>query len=102
MRDEAYRSNETVNQPLVALIAEAHDLHRRLLAAPNHIIRSLADALGKCRKCAARLMRIVLLAPDIIESCLAGTQPVSLTTKQLLNIDLPVRWQAQRSLLGFT
>jgi len=30
----------------------------------------------------------------------AGTQPASLTTGSLLNADLPVSWQQQRSLLG--
>lgn|GEM_PF-3201803 len=101
VRDEHDRSAGTVNRPLLALISEAQELHDRLLAMPQHNVPSLADALGKCRRRSAMLLRIALLAPDIVASCIAGTQPVSLTTKMLLNADLPISWQAQRVSLGF-
>lgn len=100
VRDED-RSAGTVNQPLVALIGEAVFLHQQLVTRPEHSIASLADALGKCRRRSAALIRIALLAPDILASCIEGTQPVSLTTKLLLNIHLPISWQKQRTLLGF-
>lgn len=95
------RSAGTVNQPLVALLSEAQLLHQGLFAKPEHSIASLADALGKCRRRSAALIRIALLAPDIVASCIDGTQPVTLTTKLLLNADLPISWQKQRALLGF-
>jgi site-specific DNA recombinase len=101
VRDEADRSAGTINQPLVALLSEAQSLHRDLLSKPEHSIASLADALGKCRRRSAVLVRIALLAPDIVASCIDGTQPVSLTTKLLLNTDLPISWQKQRAMLGF-
>lgn len=98
--DEKARSADTINLPLLSLIAEAHDLQRSLVDAPEHTIASLADELGKCRKRSAKLLRIAHLAPDIVERCIAGTQPVSMTTKALLNMDLPISWQEQRALLG--
>jgi len=98
--DDQDRSTGTINKPLVALIAEALELHQALLAAPHHRVASLADAQGKCRKRSAQLLRIAMLAPDIIAHCIAGTQPISLTTKRLLNTDLPICWNQQRSLLG--
>jgi len=98
--DDKARSADTINLPLVSLIAEAHDLHRALVHAPEHTIASLADALGKCRKRSAKLLRIAHLAPDIIEMCIAGTQPASLTTKALLNMDLPISWREQRTMLS--
>jgi site-specific DNA recombinase len=101
LRDEGDRSTGTINQPLVALLSEAQSLHRDLLAKPEQSIASLADSLGKCRRRSAALVRMALLAPDIVASCIDGTQPVSLTTKLLLNTDLPVSWQKQRTLLGF-
>jgi len=42
------------------------------------------------------------LAPDIVESILAGTQPVHVTTEMLTKrVDLPIDWKEQESLLGF-
>ena len=98
--DNKARSADTVNLPLVTLIAEAHDLHRALVDAPQHTIASLADALGMCRKRSAKLLRVSHLAPDIIEMCIAGTQPASLTTKARLNMDLPISWREQRTMLN--
>jgi hypothetical protein len=69
---------------------------------PEHTVASLADALGKCRKRSGQLLRIALFAPNLVAQCIAGTQPVSLTTKMLLNTDLPISWQKQRALLDFT
>ncbi|WP_319801113.1 recombinase family protein [Sphingobium sp. B2D3C] len=94
------RSADTVNKPLVALIAEARALHQALLSSPGHSLASLADAQGKCCKRSAQLMRIAILAPDIVAQCIEGSQPVSLTTKRLLSIDLPISWSEQRALLG--
>ncbi|MCW2395727.1 MULTISPECIES: hypothetical protein [unclassified Sphingobium] len=98
--DSQDRSADTINKPLVALIAEARALHQALLSSPEHSLASLADAQGKCRKRSAQLMRIAILAPDIVAQCIEGIQPVSLTTKGLLSIDLPISWRKQRALLG--
>lgn len=98
--DNNARSIDTINIRLVALIAKAHDLHRALVDAPEHTIASLADTLGKCRKRSAKLLCIAHLAPDTVARCIAGTQPASLTTKALLNIDLPISWHEQRALRG--
>ncbi|MCW2370742.1 DNA invertase Pin-like site-specific DNA recombinase [Sphingobium sp. B11D3D] len=98
--DAQDRSADTVNTPLVALIAEARALHQALLGAPEHSLASLADAQGKCRKRSAQLLRIATLAPDIVSQCIEGIQPVSLTTKRLLSVDLPMSWSEQRALLG--
>ncbi|MCW2389185.1 hypothetical protein M2333_002231 [Sphingobium sp. B11D3B] len=98
--DSQDRSADTINKPLVALIAEARALHQALLGAPEHSLASLADAQGKCRKRSAQLMRIAILAPDIVAQCIEGSQPVSLTTKRLLSADLPMSWSEQRALLG--
>jgi len=100
--DQHARSAHTVNKPLVALLAEAKEVHQALIECPDHSVASLADKLGKCRKRSAQLLRVALLAPDIVAQCIAGTQPISLTTRKLLNIDLPISWQEQRSFLAFT
>jgi hypothetical protein len=46
------------------------------------------------------LLRLTLLAPDIIEQWMAGRQPRRLTLMWFQRNRLPVDWQAQRELLA--
>ena len=46
------------------------------------------------------LLRMTLLAPDIIERMMAGRQPRSLTLMWFQRNRLPVDWQAQRGLMA--
>ena len=47
-----------------------------------------------------RLMRLTLLAPDIIQSIMNGTQPRSLTLQNVIR-GFPVSWREQRDMFGF-
>ena len=61
---------------------------------------SCHDELAKAEKIDAafisRTIRLVLLAPDIVEMILAGKQPAHLTLKTLLK-PFPVEWAEQRA-----
>lgn len=46
------------------------------------------------------LLRLTLLAPDIVERMLAGRQPRMLTLMWFQRHRLPVDWQAQRDILS--
>lgn len=48
-----------------------------------------------------RVMRLTLLAPDIIEAVLNGTQPRTLTLQNVVR-GFPISWQEQRKIFGFT
>jgi hypothetical protein len=49
----------------------------------------------------SRILPLAFIAPSIVESVLAGTQPVSLTAQRLLRLpDLPASWQQQLGLLA--
>ena len=50
----------------------------------------------------ARMLRVNYLAPDIQTAILGGTQPETLTVWQLLKGPMPLDWQQQRQLLGFS
>jgi hypothetical protein len=55
------------------------------------------------RSYVCRVIRLAFLAPDITEAILAGRQPRGLTAERLVRSSrLPIRWQEQRKLLGFT
>ena len=50
----------------------------------------------------SRILPLGLLAPDIVEAILAGSQPTDLTVSRLKRLsDLPVSWNQQRRVLGF-
>ncbi len=47
----------------------------------------------------SRVQRLTLLAPEIIEMTLNGSQPTNLTMAKLVK-PFPVEWEAQRRFLG--
>lgn len=47
-----------------------------------------------------RIMRLTLLAPDIIEAILNGKQPRTLTLQNVVR-GFPISWQEQRKVFGF-
>jgi site-specific DNA recombinase len=50
-----------------------------------------------------RLARLSYLAPDLVSAIIDGRQPPELNGRRLLRIaDLPLDWNAQRRMLGFT
>jgi hypothetical protein len=48
-----------------------------------------------------RLLRLTCLAPDIIKSILAGTQPPTLILQTLIRQDVPPIWSEQRKIYNF-
>jgi len=48
-----------------------------------------------------RVMRLTLLAPDIIEAVLNGKQPRTLTLQNVVR-GFPISWKEQRKVFGFT
>ncbi len=46
------------------------------------------------------LLRLTLLAPEIIDLLIAGCQPRTLTLMRFQRNPLPVEWQAQRALIN--
>ncbi len=49
-----------------------------------------------------KLVRLAFLAPDIQRAILAGRQPHDLSLVRILACDLPLAWDDQRQILGFT
>ncbi len=53
------------------------------------------------RSFVARVLRLTLLAPDIVRAILAGEEPDGLTYKGLCEGSFPVVWEEQRNAWGF-
>ena len=48
-------------------------------------------------------MYLAFLAPDLVQRIARGEQPMSLDSKRLLKaVPLPLDWDQQRALLGFS
>ncbi|MDE3037379.1 MAG: hypothetical protein KGJ21_02815 [Pseudomonadota bacterium] len=63
-------------------------------------ISDLAIKLKMNESYAGRIVRLTLLAPDIIETLLSGRQPKYLTLRDLSK-PFPLDWNEQRQQLGF-
>lgn len=61
-------------------------------------MRELASDLGLDNSYVARILRLTLLALDLVEAILDATEPDGLSLAKLLS--LPVSWAEQRQRLG--
>ena len=59
----------------------------------------IAKAEGLHHSVVNELLRLTLLAPDIVMQLIAGTQPRRLTLMWVQRNRLPVDWQAQRAII---
>lgn len=87
---------------LINLIAKAHDWLGRLTSGRAKSVIEIAAEEEVTSSYVTRVIYRAFLAPDIVESILAGTQPPSLTLDKLKhNLPLPIDWDEQRKLFGF-
>ena len=99
MADWQPRANRCDNS-LINALAKAH-LWRRLIESGKYSSAaelSRAEDINESYLC--RVLRLTLLAPDIVEAILDGRQPRTLELPSLLK-PLPTDWGAQRKALGF-
>ncbi len=99
----AQHSKQTkVNATLVRTAASARIWFDDLLTGKATSINALAEREGISKSYACEVIRLAFLAPDIVKSVLARSQPANLVADHLLKAnDLPYDWQAQRQLFGF-
>jgi len=91
-------ASEGAAAPLALTIARAHRWRTLLEGGRYGTIRELSGALGMDGSYVARLLRLTLLAPDIIESILEGTEPEGVSLGRLFR--LPADWERQWDALG--
>ena len=87
-----------VNRGLAVFIARAHRWRRVLEDGRFRSIGELAHAVGVDGSYVARMLRLTLLAPDIVEGILDGSEPSGLSIEKLYG--MPAGWEQQRRLLG--
>jgi hypothetical protein len=88
-------------EALVIAIARAHRWQKLLDDGKFKSVSDLAREIGLDPSFAARLLRLTLLAPDIIEAILIGEEPTGLSLTKLTK-RLPALWDEQRGIFGLT
>jgi hypothetical protein len=93
------RSNRCENS-LIKALAKAHRWRGLLETGKYGFAAELSRSEGINESYLCRVLRLTLLAPDIVAAILDGRQPRTLELKSLLK-PLPVDWDDQRKTLGF-
>lgn len=89
------------HEALVIAISRAHRWKRLLDEGRYASIIEMAQALKMDRHHMARMLRLTLLAPDIIKAILMGNEPDGFSLNQLTS-EIPMLWDEQIEKYWFT
>lgn len=87
-----------IDTVLIKAIARAHRWKALLESGQFASVTDLAAAEKINPSYLCRVLRLTLLAPDIVEAIVDGRQPPTLQSETLLR-PFPVEWQRQRQLI---
>ena len=88
-----------VDNAMVKALARAFRWRRMLDTGVHATLEELARAKGVDATYVSRVLRLTLLAPDIVEAILDGRQPAALQLDDLLE-GFPLEWEGQRAALA--
>ena len=88
-----------IDNTMIKAIARAFRWQKLLENGTYGCLEEIARAEKIGSSFVSRVVRLALLAPDIVEAILAGKQPASLTLKDLM-APFPVEWAGQRVRFG--
>lgn len=91
------------NTTLINLFVKAFDIRDKIFNGTGESIEASARRIKTNANYITALLRISLLAPDIIAAVLDGRQPATLTARNFITKThtLPREWSLQRRHLGF-
>jgi len=91
-----------VDVSLVKNLSNSQRLTEQLTSNDNISVADLSRQEGWASSYITRLLKFAALSPRIQEAILEGTQPPELTANKIMRMDdLPIKWEAQESRLGF-
>ena len=86
---------------LIKAVARAHRWKEMLETGKYASLVELSNAEKINGSYLSRILRITLLAPDIIESILNGQEPKTISLTKLME-PFPTEWERQRERFGFS
>ncbi|MHB0911817.1 MAG: hypothetical protein ACYC2Y_00035 [Armatimonadota bacterium] len=93
-------SRPDMDIPFAIALARAHAWQEMLDSGKYSSVREMAESLGVCHTYMYRLLRLTILAPDIIEAILDGKESDAISQTKLTGA-IPPEWQKQREAWGF-
>ena len=93
---ETHQPRPRVDSALVKALARAHRWQRMLESGERSSITELAAVEKIDRSYLCRVLRLTLLAPEIVEATLDGRQSEGTTLPRLMK-GFPVEWARQRA-----
>ncbi len=86
---------------LIRAVARAHRWFDNLVSGRARSLRKIAKKEGFSDRYVSNLMPLAFLSPEIVETILAGTQPVEFTAETLIKrTKSPLSWSERKVLLG--
>ena len=98
-RIEGPDPERSMQEPLLANLARAFRWQSMIDEGHFSNVGELANAVGKDRAYVARVLRLTLLAPEIVHAVLTGNLPDGFSVDRLKQA-LPVLWSEQKKVLG--
>jgi len=89
------------SDPMISAIVKAHLWKEEMESGKMANLEAIAKRERITVSYISRIYRLSLLAPDIIDIILAGTQPKTLTLLDMLK-PFPLLWTEQRERFGFS
>jgi hypothetical protein len=89
-----------VDKPLVKALARAFRWKDMLEGGRFATVNELAKAENMNSSYVGHVLRLTLLAPDIVEAILNGLQPPTMQLQPLIRKGFPVEWERQRTAVG--
>ena len=80
---------------MVKALARAFRWRKMLDEGVHATLEDLAQGEGRAPTYVSRVLRLTLLAPEIVEAILDGRQPAELQLDDLL-VGFPLEWEGQR------
>ena len=94
---------QAADPALIKLLAAAFAARAAADTATSQPLVEVARAQGYSLDYFSLLLRLSMLAPDIVEAIHEGRQPLALNRQRLARMTkLPIEWAAQRTALGFS
>ena len=92
-------SEQNFTDPLIMNLARAFRWQALIDEGRFSNVHELARGVGKDQAYVARVLRLTLLAPEIVHAALTGTLPEGIGV-ELLRQSQPVLWSEQKKLIG--
>ena len=93
-------TEQSLAEPLLINLVRAFRWQKLIDEGHFSNVNELANAIGKDSAYVARVLRLTLLAPEIVHAILAGTLKRNIPIENFRK-EMPIRWEDQKKLFDF-